>query len=82
MVRWGMVIDLKRCFSCSACMIACKQEHFLPPGVFWSRLLIGETGEHQAQTSGRIQYFVTIARRLPASMFAPVEPAHREKMVS
>jgi molybdopterin-containing oxidoreductase family iron-sulfur binding subunit len=27
-------------------MIACKQEHFLPPGVYWSRLLIGETGEY------------------------------------
>jgi phenylacetyl-CoA:acceptor oxidoreductase subunit 1 len=27
-------------------MIACKQEHFLPPGVFWNRLLITETGEY------------------------------------
>ena len=46
MTRWGMVIDLKKCISCYACMIACKQEHFLPPGVYWSRLLIGETGEY------------------------------------
>ena len=46
MTRWGMVIDLKRCVSCYACMIACKQEHFLPPGVFWSRLLVTETGKY------------------------------------
>jgi phenylacetyl-CoA:acceptor oxidoreductase subunit 1 len=46
MTRWGMVIDLKRCVSCYACMIACKQEHFLPPGVFWSRLLVSETGRY------------------------------------
>jgi molybdopterin-containing oxidoreductase family iron-sulfur binding subunit len=41
-----MVIDLKKCVSCYACVIACKQEHFVPPWVFWNRLLIGETGEY------------------------------------
>jgi phenylacetyl-CoA:acceptor oxidoreductase subunit 1 len=46
MTRWGMVIDLKKCVSCYACMIACKQEHFLPPGIFWNRLLVTETGEY------------------------------------
>jgi Fe-S-cluster-containing dehydrogenase component len=46
MTRWGMVIDLKKCVHCYACMIACKQEHFLPPGVFWSRLVISESGEY------------------------------------
>jgi len=46
MPRWGMVIDLKKCIHCYACMIACKQEHFLPPGVFWSRVLVSETGEY------------------------------------
>lgn len=45
MTRWGMVIDLKKCIGCYSCMIACKQEHFLPPGVFWNRPVIGETGE-------------------------------------
>jgi phenylacetyl-CoA:acceptor oxidoreductase 27-kDa subunit len=43
-----MVIDLKRCVACYSCMISCKQEHFLPPGIFWTRLLIGETGEYPA----------------------------------
>jgi phenylacetyl-CoA:acceptor oxidoreductase subunit 1 len=41
-----MVIDLKRCIGCYSCTIACKQEHFLPPGIFWSRLLIGEAGQY------------------------------------
>lgn len=29
-------------------MISCKQEHFLPPGVFWNRVIIGETGLYPA----------------------------------
>ena len=50
MARWGMVIDLKRCVGCYACMIACKQEHFLPPDIFWGRLVVGETGKYPAVT--------------------------------
>ena len=41
-----MVIDLKKCVHCYSCMIACKQEHFLPPEIFWSRLIISESGEY------------------------------------
>lgn len=45
MPRWGMVIDLKRCIGCWGCSIACKEEHFLPRGVLWNRVLIGERGK-------------------------------------
>ncbi len=51
MTRWGMVIDLKRCIGCYSCMIACKQEHFLPPNMFWTRLLIAETGVYPQVTN-------------------------------
>ncbi len=50
MAKWGMVIDLRKCIGCYSCMIACKQEHFLPPGVFWNRVLIGETGKYPTVT--------------------------------
>lgn len=45
MPRWGMLIDVKRCIGCWGCTIACKEEHFLAPGVFFNRLLIGEKGK-------------------------------------
>lgn len=48
MARWGMVIDLQKCIGCYSCMLACKQEHFLPPDVFWNRVIIGETGTYPA----------------------------------
>jgi molybdopterin-containing oxidoreductase family iron-sulfur binding subunit len=39
-----MVIDLKRCYGCYACVMACKVANHTPPGVFWSRILKGESG--------------------------------------
>ncbi len=45
-MRYGMVIDLKKCVGCYACVIKCKQEHFLPPGMTWGKLLISETGTY------------------------------------
>jgi len=50
MTRWGMVIDLKRCVSCFACVLACKQEHFIPPDIFCTRPLIIDAGEYPSAT--------------------------------
>lgn len=33
-VRWGMVVDLRRCIGCHACSVACKTENEVPVGVF------------------------------------------------
>jgi phenylacetyl-CoA:acceptor oxidoreductase subunit 1 len=49
-MRWGMAIELKRCIGCNACVLACKAEHFLPPDIFWNRILIGEKGKYPQVT--------------------------------
>lgn len=49
-MRWGLVIDLTKCVGCYGCVVACKQEHFLPPGIFWNRVLISETGDYPTVT--------------------------------
>ena len=47
-MRWGMAIDLTKCIGCFSCQLSCKEEHFLPPGVFWGRLAVGEVGKYPA----------------------------------
>ena len=45
-MRYGMVIDLKRCFGCYGCQVSCKAEHATPPGVFFARVVKRESGTY------------------------------------
>ncbi len=45
MTRWGMVIDLHRCIGCYSCVVACRQEHFVPRGIYFNRVLVTEKGK-------------------------------------
>ncbi len=46
MTRWGMVVDLKRCIGCWACIVACKSENATPPDIFWTKVLEREEGTY------------------------------------
>ena len=36
-VRWGMVIDLRKCFGCGACVVACAEANQVTPNL-WRRV--------------------------------------------
>ena len=45
MTKWGMLIDLKRCAGCGACVVACQLQNNQSPGVSWVKLDTVEWGE-------------------------------------
>lgn len=45
-VRYGMVIDVRRCIGCHACSVACKAENAVPPGVWRTWVKAGEKGRY------------------------------------
>ena len=64
-MRYGMVIDLKRCIGCQACTLACKQTNATAPGVFWTKVLISETG-HFPYSKARFQPILCMHCNEPA----------------
>ncbi|MBI2851113.1 MAG: 4Fe-4S dicluster domain-containing protein [Chloroflexi bacterium] len=45
-VKYGMVINLDRCYGCRACMEACKVENNTPSAVFWMYVFRIEDGHY------------------------------------
>lgn len=43
--KWGMLIDLRRCYGCKSCAIACKAEFDVRLGVFKSNVIEYEKGK-------------------------------------
>lgn len=47
MARYGMVIDLTKCFGCSACTVACKVENNVPMEQFRTKVQkVGPEGKY------------------------------------
>ncbi|WP_066174862.1 4Fe-4S dicluster domain-containing protein [Bacillus marinisedimentorum] len=44
-VKWGMVIDLKKCVGCDTCTVSCKAENRTPPGISYNVVMETEIGE-------------------------------------
>lgn len=49
-MRWGMVVDLRKCVRCHGCIAACRVEHFLPLGINWPRLIAWEETAEEITT--------------------------------
>lgn len=63
--HWVMLVDLRRCIGCQACVVACKSENNVPPGIFRTWVEVVETGSMIADPQGSV---VTSAARFTSTV--------------
>lgn len=78
-MRWGIVIDLKRCVGCYSCVVACKEEHFLPPGIFWNRVLVTQKGTYPAVTKEILPILCNHCKEAPCVKVCPTGATTRRE---
>lgn len=52
--HWVMVMDLRKCVGCQACVVACKSENNVPLGVFRTVVQVMETGHMVPDAEGDV----------------------------
>jgi len=78
-MRWGMVVDLKKCVGCYSCVVACKEEHFLPPGIFWNRVLVTHKGTYPAVTKEILPTLCNHCKEAPCVKVCPTGASIRRE---
>ena len=79
MTRYGMVIDLKRCIGCLACVVACKVEHYTGPGVFWTYVEDEEIGKYPSVSRRFIPRGCMHCKNAPCVDTCPTGASHQRE---
>ncbi len=78
-MKYGMVIDLRKCVGCNACTVACKQEHGTAPGVHWSRVVQYEVGSYPKARLRFLPMLCMHCQEAPCLEACPTGATHRRQ---
>ena len=76
-IRYGMVIDLKKCIKCDSCTIACIAENHLPPGVVYNEVTEREVGAYPNVSREYLPRPCMQCRKPPCVAVCPVNATWR-----
>ena len=78
-MRYGMVIDLKKCVGCMACTVACKAENQTRPGIFWNIVKDQEFGEYPMVTRVFLPTPCMHCKEAPCVKVCPTGASHQRE---
>ncbi|MBB5171927.1 sulfate reduction electron transfer complex DsrMKJOP subunit DsrO [Texcoconibacillus texcoconensis] len=76
-VKWGMVIDLRKCVGCETCTVSCKAENRTPPGVTYNQVFIEEEGTFPNVSRTNIPRPCMHCDRPPCASVCPVRATYK-----
>ena len=75
--RWGMLIDLRRCYGCKSCAVACKAEFDTRLGVFKSGVVEYENGEFPKAQRDFLPWLCNHCSKPPCVSVCPADPVEK-----
>ncbi len=78
-VRYGMVIDLRKCLGCHTCSVACKQENAVPLGVWRSWVKQVEKGRYPYVRKSFLPLLCNNCENPICVTVCPVKASYRRK---
>ncbi|UCC89610.1 MAG: 4Fe-4S dicluster domain-containing protein [Anaerolineales bacterium] len=89
MARWGMVIDLDKCFACQSCTLACRMENNTPVAgpdqasrgraILWNEVLPFVEGEYPEVTMALIPRPCQHCDNPPCTKVCPVKATYKDE---
>ncbi|QGP94018.1 Tetrathionate reductase subunit B [Neomoorella glycerini] len=75
-VKYGMVIDLRKCIGCDACMVACKMENGVVRGEWRTRVWERDYGDYPMVTKIKIPTLCNHCQAAPCQQVCPVQATY------
>ena len=77
-IRYGMVIDLRKCYGCHSCSIACKSEFNVPLGVWRSRVETTDKGTYPEVKRSFLPRLCNHCKKPPCVSICPTKASYRD----